>query len=374
MFSCLYCGKQKEDSESSLEHVIPQFLGGDYCPASFKISNVCKSCNNNLGLFVDASFEKTWFISSNLSLAAMKLFDIKLTKRLPLICMGICKDIAVPGINEDEVCELWLGPSGEQVYLIRPLDETKSWYVGGDPIKLKKLESRAYFICSETSHKKLEQMWLCFKNAFRKSKTKKIMCTKISGADPKDIGFVEPDELDQMRCKLFMNYSLAGGHKTGHINIKVDYDQRFMAKLALGIAYVVYGDKIEKSPYTKELRSLLWDKSGDSNALVRGKHSFGENDRVFNNLSGEENAVVLMIQKTNSGLAINFNLMQQLNWSILSATNDLISSDEQFAVDDGIVLVLFGSLGKCIVLSFLEFICHRNGSKINTDITLINKC
>ena len=43
----------------SLEHVIPQFLGGAYAPDQMKTKDVCRKCNSDLGLFVDAAFEKT---------------------------------------------------------------------------------------------------------------------------------------------------------------------------------------------------------------------------------------------------------------------------------------------------------------------------
>lgn len=41
-FICLYCSSEKNISESSVEHSIPQFLGGDSVPKKYKINNVCK--------------------------------------------------------------------------------------------------------------------------------------------------------------------------------------------------------------------------------------------------------------------------------------------------------------------------------------------
>lgn len=70
MKRCIYCRQEKDDDQFTLEHVIPQFLGGAYTPESFKIRDVCKNCNNNLGLFVDAGFEKNWLVSNNLRQAA----------------------------------------------------------------------------------------------------------------------------------------------------------------------------------------------------------------------------------------------------------------------------------------------------------------
>ena len=33
-FNCLYCSSDKSASESSLEHAVPQFMGGDFAPST----------------------------------------------------------------------------------------------------------------------------------------------------------------------------------------------------------------------------------------------------------------------------------------------------------------------------------------------------
>ena len=71
---CIYCGEEKDDSEFTFEHVIPQSLGGAYAPDQFKTHDVCVKCNGNLGLFVDAAFEKDWFVQSWLLMSAMAFF------------------------------------------------------------------------------------------------------------------------------------------------------------------------------------------------------------------------------------------------------------------------------------------------------------
>jgi len=70
MKECIYCRCQKDETEFSLEHIIPQFLGGVSAPDKFKTRDVCKTCNSNLGLFVDASFEKNFLVYNILHRAA----------------------------------------------------------------------------------------------------------------------------------------------------------------------------------------------------------------------------------------------------------------------------------------------------------------
>lgn len=144
---CMYCGTEIADSSSSLEHIIPQFLGGAYAPDRFKTHRSCRRCNNNLGLFVDAAFERDWTVGNNLAHLARESLALQggqATTGVPLICMGL-SELSPPRMEEGEVCESWLGPHGEQVYLIRQSDDRLYWYSGGNPITAKQEVSRAYF-------------------------------------------------------------------------------------------------------------------------------------------------------------------------------------------------------------------------------------
>lgn len=201
MKSCIYCRKPKPEAEFTLEHVIPQFLGGAYGPDRFKTRDVCKSCNSNLGLFVDASFEKDWFVTHKLWDIAFSNFDPEKDVGLPLICMGH-SDLKPPQIQPDETCESWLGPLGEQVYWVRRDDARLYWYSGGNPRTAKDIKSRAYFMFGERSGKNAMLPWRAFRDAFQGRRVKKVMCTTID-ADPKLIGFEEPDELDRARIEFF---------------------------------------------------------------------------------------------------------------------------------------------------------------------------
>ncbi|WP_459574495.1 HNH endonuclease [Cupriavidus sp. 8B] len=150
MRRCIYCKKIVHQSDLTLEHVIPQFLGGAYAPDWLKTRDVCQRCNNNLGLFVDAGFEKDWVVSSTLSMAAHKTYDPSAGVGLPLICMGL-EDVPLPAIQPDECFEVWLGPAGERVFWVRPVDESLYWYMGGIPGQLKLL-TRARTLCFLPSH------------------------------------------------------------------------------------------------------------------------------------------------------------------------------------------------------------------------------
>ena len=65
MKNCFLCGQT--DVEMSLEHSIPQFLGGKKSDDKFKKLNLCKSCNSQLGTHVDARFARSFMNSIELT-------------------------------------------------------------------------------------------------------------------------------------------------------------------------------------------------------------------------------------------------------------------------------------------------------------------
>ncbi|MFP3615752.1 HNH endonuclease, partial [Paraburkholderia sp. SIMBA_050] len=72
-----------------------------------------------MGLFVDASFEKHWFVTEKLREIHYSTFDPSQEVGLPLICMGH-SDLRPPMMEEGETCEAWIGPLGEQIYWVPP--------------------------------------------------------------------------------------------------------------------------------------------------------------------------------------------------------------------------------------------------------------
>ena len=365
MRHCIYCRTDKDDSEFTLEHVIPQFLGGAYAPDFLKTRDVCRRCNSNLGLFVDASFEKNWMVSNWLRYAASVFYDPEHPVGLPLICMGNC-DLNPPGLPEGYVCESWIGPLGEQIYWLRPHDERLFGFVGGNPRTAKSVETRAYFLFSERSHKDIIRSWLSFEQAFEGRKVKKIMCTEVQGANPADIGFVEPDELDSIRMKYFHVQCSGRQIRNNNFSINVHFDHRFLAKLAIGISYCLFGTKVLGTDYDKELQKGLWHKGGDDEPMVRGRPMFAEKvDPVFNNLIGFPNAVTITILSTPEGVSLNLNIGTKLNWTVLCTPKDILTAEDYAKIGHGRIILLVRSLQTGVHLDLPSYLAHKG------DITLI---
>lgn len=368
MKECIYCRNQKEDVEFTLEHVLPQFIGGAYAPDELKTRDVCKKCNSNLGLFVDAGFEKSWLVHNHLKSAAHAFFNPEEPTGLPFVCMGN-SDLHPPEMSNSEVCELWIGPLGEKVYWIREKDERLYWYSGGNPRTVKKKKSKAYFIFSERSNKNIILSWLSFKECFEGKKVKKIMCSIVDGADPLKIGFSNPDELDHKRTNYFFSKSKQNAREKGSAAMYMHYDVRFLAKIAIGVSYCLFGKKVLDTDYMKELNKALWYRQGEELPSVNfGSNLHSKDDHLLSKMLGCENAVTLTLLPNSVGLGINLNISNSLNWVAQCALNEDLDNDDLQKIGNGLVIVLFKTLKKGIVLEYPEFLAYKTGSYQNDEL------
>jgi hypothetical protein len=367
MKTCIYCKKTKEEKEFTLEHVISQFLGGAQAPDQLKTRDVCGTCNSNLGLFVDASFEKDFLVYSMLSQAAYSFFNPDRPTPLPLKCMGT-SDLEPPEMTEDEICEYWIGPLGEQIYWIRPSDERMYWYSGGNPITTRKVSTRAYFLWSEYSQKNPMITWLSFGDAFKGRKVRKVSCTEVVGADPSEIGFSRADDLDLKRITYFNGLCSQGQTRQARVSMYLRHDVRFLAKLAIGIGHALFGETFDNSRHAGELHKALWYREGDPEPDIPGQSALRHGNEFLKSACGFNNAVTLAIIPSEKHLALNLNLSRNMNWNIalaeLEDVRELMGED----LRHGICVILFKTLGKGVSISLPELIAHNQNLVTHQDL------
>jgi len=370
--TCIYCKTDKNEDQLTLEHVISQFLGGAQAPDNLKTRNVCGTCNSNLGLFVDASFEKDFLVFNLLNEAAYSFFDPNSPTPLPLRNMGV-SDLTPPEMKEEEICECWIGPLGEQIYWIRPSDGRMYWYAGGNPRTVKKVRTRAYFIWSERSQKNPMITWLSFGDAFNGRKVRKVSCTQVEGANLADIGFFEPDELDLRRIEYFNNKCSNGQERKNQLSMYLHYDIRFMAKLAIGLGHVLFGDKFDNSNYTKELHKALWFKEGDLEPSIVGQNNLGQSNDFLKNECGVSNGVTLTILPSSKYMTLNLNISRKMNWTIGIAETEVVKDLINGGLEHGLCIVLFKSLNKGINLALPDLIAHNSKNITHPQLYEIEK-
>ena len=370
--NCVYCREEKQIDEFSREHVVPQFLGGNFVSDKFKTRNVCKKCNNNLGLFVDAAFEKDWLVFNHLKSQVHAFFNPEAPTSLPLHYMGHSV-INPPHMVDGEICEYWLGPLGEQIFWIRPDDEKLYWYAGGNPRTVKKYKTRAYFILSERSLKNFNLALLSFKDAFEGKPVKKIMCTRLDDESilPK-IGFTTPDEIDQERIEFFLE-SVRGGKKQHCQYVKnIFAENRFIAKLALGILYCLFNKSKFSGLYVEELYKGLWYKPGDNSPKIHGSGAFHEEGSNLKKLLGVPYGTTISILKSDNLLIMNLNINMKLNYSIQCGEIEKLDDQEAKLFEQGgLCIVIYKSLQQVVELGFYEFLAHKSQNCINNKLAEI---
>jgi hypothetical protein len=284
--------------------------------------------------------------------------------------MGVC-DLRPPGIETDEICESWLGPQGEQVYWIRQKDDRLWWYSGGNPITAKQVETRAYFYFGARSHLDPMKTWLAFRDAFEGTAVRKVMCTSVEGADPLNIGFSELDSLDEQRRDFFDAACIGEPSRQLSVAINVQYDYRFMAKLALGVGYALFGDSFLQSNYCSELRKGVWFRDGQLEPEMRGAPSLQNSDPKFVELTSVPNTVSLIIAPTPDGMALTLNLGGRQAWMIMCADREVLQASNLSEIGQGQVIALNKYLQKCVVLPLAEFVCHKTGRLPNEGLRAI---
>ena len=374
-FVCLYCDKEKSYDESSLEHGIPQFLGGTHAPINFKFSNVCKTCNSNLGIFVDGSFARSWFAGAAIQTCAMLTYDIENPHyEIPLVCMGV-SDYSPPNILDNEVCESWLGPFGESIFLIRPNDERFYWYSGGNPVEAKGNVQRAYFFISEKSPKNFQLALTAFKFSFNK-KTKKIMCTTFLDFDNSSTGFADADELDKLRIDFFKSkVFIKNETRKNRLSINTKFNDRFICKLGFAIAYGLFGDTFLNTSYAGELRKGVWhNPNKHSTPEVLGVSTSFTKDEKLEQILSLEGAVVIAVLKQPKGHFMSLSIGSKQFGMIKIADSSLKYPDCQSNnFFDGIVYVLAQRLEKHLVISLVEFINYKAQNSYHSELDELAK-
>lgn len=260
--TCIYCaGRRKGSPQNSLEHIWPQSLGGATSPPLFQSREVCETCNNLAGLWVDGGFLKSWFISNESAMAARIYLDPKKPGTTPFTYMG--GDQEFPN-QPEHVCERWIGQAGEHVYHIH-LEDDDRWYgyAGGDFIRRGKHDAgRAYLVLTSQNvywaMTALQSFVVRFKGA-------RLFClTKVEGMPPNLVAmFTSEREATTTEAAeiAWIKARPDGVQQKIRFSLNLNFSDRFLAKLSLGLGANLFGSSYCSSPYAEELRKLLWLKN-----------------------------------------------------------------------------------------------------------------
>lgn len=262
---CIYCNEQKPSDEFSLEHIFPDAMGGNVCPDLFKTRDVCRRCNSIMGLFVDGSVIKSWLAKNAETIAYRDFVDLKNPESwMPFAYMGIDHSLK---FRENEICEIWLGPFGEHLYHVHEIDDPRyDSYAGGNPINRRSDPGRAYLFLTVQEPEKYSLTIRSFARQFKKAHRYAGNFGVAGEGNMTDFVAPLPGNLVDEHAALAQRSS-SGTEWKLRVVYEIGFEERFLAKLARGVGYKLFGESYLDTSYGVATQLALWEKDRS----VRGK-------------------------------------------------------------------------------------------------------
>lgn len=273
VFTCSYCLTEKPVAERSDEHIWPEGLGGDPVGPPWRTDNVCGRCNSLAGQWVDGAFIRGWFGTHERASGAEDYLDPAHPEKAiaQFRYMGV---VEPDELRPDETAEVWIGPAGETVLHVRPKhDDVWNAYAGGKPTRKRAEGGHAYLLFTSP-----EMFWVLvalwsFQKQFRRAHRTLINSDTPETSPP--LAPIDPGDAEQAR-HIRMARSLQGGIKASLV-VDLDYSNRFLCKLALGVGRELWGEAYLKTSYAGHLSRALWERDFEVRQTipVRGSGFFG---------------------------------------------------------------------------------------------------
>jgi len=368
MKRCLYCCQEKDKSEFSEEHIIPQAIGGNLSPLNpFKTTDVCNRCNNLCGLFIDSAFIKNWITQAGRLQDAMRYIKFTKDAIFPLQFLGPSPELA----HNDKICDLWLGPTGDRIYHFhKPYPEVKDMpvIVGPAPNVQSEIDAGYAFIyVVPDNHVWWIPIFRSFATQFKHSEL-----YLGNGPCPQGGMFTEiPPDLKELHTKLT---EMRDTTHHARITISLGFETRFLAKFALGIGHLLLEPEFAFSKDADLLRSMMWARSYEKrkDIPIRGFGFLNINGKGLDQVLSWPSGHIIMLRPIDSGIGLFVRFYNSQTACILiSATKDHWVNRVS---EEGIIFVIASGLRKCLgPISLRAYIEHRQGIIVNPDIDSLEK-
>jgi HNH endonuclease len=364
---CIYCAGQQRDPNLSDEHIWPAALGGGACPQDiFRSREVCRTCNSIIGQWVDGAFYKSWFIQHEVGTSALQYLDPATPGVLPLIYMGF--DTEIP-LSEGLVCERWLGPAGDHIYHIHYKDDDR-WVVfaGGDFIRRRADAGRVY-VAITSQHVYWAQTTLASVADYFPKAKRRSLTTFVGMETP---GFLAPNEqlTTEEQAEVPFIYGRPDQQQQ-HLPLQIDFADRFLAKLSLGLGHTILGPAVSASPYADKLRNLLWSRDTSIRDQLGVKGSgYWQQDPAAAELLNWPGAWCLVLTALPQGFALNLSTPGgRLMTMNISDDPSLWASDTIAKYYPGLVYIIVPQRRAVFgPIPVLPFFAHRSGSWRHPDL------
>jgi len=358
MKKCIYCNELKPLSDFNHEHIFPESLGGKSCGSIFKTRSVCTRCNSFCGLWVDGAFLKDSIVKNFKAIDDFKYVDFENGSVHSLSYMG---RIETNLTEENESCELWLGPCSDMIFHFHTnLDEKFFSYTGGNPISYKSNPGRVFFFTGTNNDKWFKIALLSFYNHFKKAK-------RYSGnAKIKDIKehqkyFNNPGEKEEHIMKeLVKIISPSFDTKaSGKFNI----EQAFFSKIALGLGYNLLGSGFLKTHHVKKLRENIFNSAPDcKNEFHKVSSPFFKSDTELNDMLAWEGGHTFIFYSTGKNLTLLFSLNGQHLFQIMISDTPNLWINKSELIEGQVYILIPQRALFCGPFRYPEYISYINNN------------
>lgn len=357
---CIYCNRMKPAVEFSLEHIFPQALGGALCSDLFKTHAVCERCNNLVGQFVDATFLRSWFIANERAFNALEWININSPQSIsPLAYMGPVNELELP---EDEICEMWIGPCGSHFYHIHKRDKSE-WdgHAGGDPMARSADPGRAYLTLTTHDPAWVMLILRSFKASFRRVKRYATNLGFGKESEPQDF-ILESGIAEKEEAKRLLALPESRNHS---VSINVQFDYRFLAKLALGMGYKLLGDDYLITTYYNDVRAALWARDPDARQGIplRGASFLSSREDQTAELLSHPAGYIVRLHIIANDFVLSLNLPSGKVMHVSMSDSPQLWEEPRFDhYRQGVMYLIAPQLGRFVgPVSLPQFIAHKTG-------------
>jgi hypothetical protein len=359
---CIYCDFHKPGSEFTLEHIFSDAMGGNIAPDIFKTNDVCGRCNSLMGMFVDGPFIRSFFYRNEQARAMRPFVNLNnFNSSLPFSYLGRNRSMS---FGENEVCEIWVGPYGEHAYHIHETDDERyDAYAGGNPIARQKDPGRVYLFLTVSEPLKYSLAIRSFMAQFKKAQ--RYAGNFEVSQEESAIGVVHslPVAL-QTEYELLCSQAMTGELWKQRVAITIGVEQRWLAKLARGLGYKLFGLRYLDTACGIKMKQAQWEKDVEARAeLMRGSALFSEASKRLSGRTGLPGAHSILLQAMQDIFIVAVTFPDGEMISVLISDEPELWTDSSFdSYRHGVLYALAPQVGMSIgPIPFGDFVANRLG-------------
>jgi hypothetical protein len=359
---CIACERNKAESDFSLEHILPQAMGGGaLCSDLFKTRAVCRTCNSTMGIFVDAPMFRNWIAKVSAAASADFVDLDSATSWVPFIYAGSSEFLRVA---PDEILEIWAGHAGiGNVFHVHKKDDSRfDSYAGGSPIARRSDPGRAYLYLAP-SEARLERLAIrSFVRQFRDAR--RYALNFDTRQDSSVVPFMHVPDERGLRESAMLNSTIKRGSEWRiEMTLELGFEQRFLAKVGRFLGFNLFGEKYLCTQRAKDLKEVLWEQRSERRfELMRARYSRDELVE-YGRTVGVAGAYSVLLMPINGFFTAILTLPGGKTMAVeISHTPELWSGEEFQAYLAGVIYVIAPPVDVFLgPLSLPDFLAHRSG-------------